>query len=139
AKDQKIDSPADFTQYKIRVPRARTTDTGVMEIPPEGTDIRRFDDDAPALRAMIGGQVDVAGTPAVIASEVQNRHPDTSAIQYVINEQLMAVTMKKDQPELLNAVNQFVADKIADGSLDKAFNKWLGTDLPDSVRNPVQQ
>lgn len=138
-KDVKIDSPADFTQYKIGVPRASTTDIGVMKIAPEGTDIRRFDDDASALQAMIVGQVDVAGTSTVIASEVQKRHPDKFAIQYVINEQLMAVTMKKDQPELLNAVNQFVADKIADGSLDKAFNKWLGTDLPDSVRNPVQQ
>src|SRR5690606_25992982 len=115
----KISSPEDFPKYRIGVPRASTTDIGVMKVAPKGTDIRRFDDDASALQAMIMGQVDVAGTSTVIASEVQKRHPDKFAIQYVINEQLMAVTMKKDQPELLNAVNQFVADKIADGSLDK--------------------
>lgn len=135
----KIDSPDDFTKYKIGVPRASTTDIGVMKIAPKGTDIRRFDDDASALQAMMVGQVDVAGTSTVIASEVQKRTPGKYEIQYVINEQLMAVTMKKDQPELLAAVNNFVAEKIADGSLDKAFNKWLGTDLPDSVRHPVAQ
>lgn len=131
-----INDPADFTKYKIGVPRASTTDIGVMKIAPEGTDIRRFDDDASALQAMIVGQVDVAGTSTVIASEVQKRHPDKFEVQYVINEQVMAVTMQKDRPELLATVNEFIKEKVADGSLDKAFQKWLGTPLPESVRAP---
>lgn len=128
-----VDSPADFTKYKIGVPRASTTDIGVMKIAPEGTDIRRFDDDASALQAMIVGQVDLAGTSTVIASEVQKRHPGKFEIRYVINEQVMGVTMQKDRPELEAAVNAFLKEKLADGSLDKAFEKWLGTPLPASV------
>lgn len=131
-----INDASDLTKYKIGVPRASTTDIGVMKVAPEGTDIRRFDDDASALQAMIVGQVDVAGTSTVIASEVQKRHPGKFEIQYVINEQVMAVTMQKDRPELLEAVNAFIKDKVADGSLDQAFEKWLGTPLPESVRAP---
>jgi len=45
----------------------------------------------------------------------------------------MGVTMQKDRPELEAAVNAFLKEKLADGSLDKAFEKWLGTPLPASV------
>jgi polar amino acid transport system substrate-binding protein len=39
--------------------------------------------------------------------------------------------MRPDQQELLDWVNQFVADISADGSLNEISQKWLGTDLPE--------
>lgn len=132
----KIGSPEDLTKYKIGVPRASTTDIGVMKIAPKGTDIRRFDDDASALQAMIVGQVDVAGTSSVIAADVQKRYPGKFQIQYVINEQVMGITMQYKRPELLAAVNGFIKKNVANGALDAAFKKWLNAPLPKSVVEP---
>lgn len=132
----KISSPEDFTKYKIGVPRASTTDIGVMKIAPKGTDIRRFDDDASALQAMIVGQVDAAGTSSVIAADIQKRYPDKFQIKYVINEQVMGITMQYKRPELLDAVNGFIKENVANGKLDAAFQKWLQVPLPQSVIAP---
>lgn len=128
-----IASPADFVKYKIGVPRASTTDLGVTKIAPAGTNIRRFDDDASALQAMMAGQIDAAGTSSVIAGQAQKRAPGQYQIKYVINEQLMGITMQKDRPELLAAMNEFVASNTANGKLGALFEKWVGTPLPASV------
>jgi polar amino acid transport system substrate-binding protein len=42
----------------------------------------------------------------------------------------MAVAMRKGQPELLKAVNDFVTKNTANGELNKLYKKWLDTDLP---------
>lgn len=131
----KISSPADFPKYKIGVPRASTTDIGVMKVAPKGTDIRRFDDDASALQAMVMGQTDAAGTSSVIAAEVQQRYPGKFQVKYVINEQLMGITMQYKHPELLAAVNGFIKTNLENGKLDGLFQKWLHTPLPKTVHD----
>ena len=133
-----ISSAEDLKNYKIGVPRASTTDMGVTKIAPAGTNIRRFDDDASALQAMMAGQVDLAGTSTAIASQAQKRAPGRFEIKYKINEQLMGITMRKDRPELLAAMNGFIATNVANGQLNQLFEKWIGTPLPDTVKKPAK-
>lgn len=132
-KNVTINSPEDLAKYKIGVPRASTTDLGVTKIAPPGTNIRRFDDDASALQAMMARQIDAAGTSSVIAAAAQKRAPGQYQIKYVVNEQLMAITMRQDRPDLLAAMNEFVATNLANNQLNGLFEKWLGTPLPESV------
>jgi polar amino acid transport system substrate-binding protein len=134
----KLSGPADFPKFKIGVPRASTTDIGVSKVAPEGTKLRRFDDDASALQAMLVGQVDAVGTSSVIAADVQKRFPGKYKVLYVVNEQVMAITMRKDRPELLKVMNQFVKTNVANGEFDKLFKKSLGTPLPQSVVKAAQ-
>ena len=136
--DVAISSPADFPKYKIGVPRASTTDLGVTKVAPEGTKLQRFDDDASALQAMLVGQIDAVGTSSVIAADVQKRYPGKYKVLYVINEQLMAITLRKDRPELLKAMNDFVAAEVESGKLNTLFEKWLNTPLPESVTQPAK-
>jgi len=133
----KIDSPDDFLKYRIGVPRASTTDIGVTKIAPQGIKLHRFDDDASALQAMLVGKIDAVGTSSVIAADMQKRHPGKYKVLYTINSQVMAITMKKDRPELLQAMNDFIATNLANGKLNALFEKWLGTPLPESVINPA--
>lgn len=131
----KISSPKDFPKYRIGVPRASTTDIGVTKVAPKGTKLHRFDSDASALQAMLVGQIDAVGTSSVIAAEVQKRYPGKYKVLYVINEQLMAIAMRKNRPELLKAMNKFIAADIANGKLNASFEKWLGNPLPKTVTN----
>ncbi|MBV2180557.1 MAG: transporter substrate-binding domain-containing protein [Castellaniella sp.] len=136
--DVKISTPADFPKYKIGVPRASTTDLGVTKVAPEGTKLHRFDDDASALQAMLVGQIDAVGTSSVIAADVQKRYPGKYKVLYVINEQLMAIAMRKDRPELLKAMNDFIAADLANGKLNTLFEQWLKKPLPQSVTQSGQ-
>src|SRR3546814_16382658 len=94
-----------------------------MKVAPAGTDIRRFDDDASALQAMIVGQIDAAGTSSVIAAELQKRYPDKFQIKYVINDQVMGVTMQYKRTELLSAVKDVIKANLAQGTLNTSFQK----------------
>lgn len=131
-----IESPQDFLKYSIGVPRASTTDIGVSKIAPEGTRLRRFDDDASALQAMLVGQIDAAGTSSVIAANTQKRFPGKYKVQYIINEQAMGITVQKNRPELLQALNEFIALNIANGTLNALFEKRISMPLPTSVTAP---
>src|SRR3546814_2852044 len=89
----KISTPADFPKYKIGVPRASTTDIGVMKVAPAGTDIRRFDDDASALQAVIVGQIDAAGTSSVRSEEHTSELQSLMRISYAV----FCLKKKKEQ------------------------------------------
>jgi polar amino acid transport system substrate-binding protein len=128
-----IKTAADFANYKIGVPRAGSADLGLIKIVPKGTDLRRFDDDASSLQALIVGQVDASGTSSVIAADVQSRYPGKYQIKYVINEQVMGITMQHGRPELLDVVNKFIKTNVDNGTLNTLFEKWIKTPLPKSV------
>ena len=42
---------------------------------PEGTEIRRFDDDASAMQALMSGQVDAIGCSTTVAAQIAKRVP----------------------------------------------------------------
>lgn len=128
-----IKTPADFVHYTIGVPRAGTADLGLMKVAPKGARIRRFDDDASSLQAMLVGQIDAAGTSSVIAADVQKRYPGKFEVKYVINSQLMGITMQYQRPELLAVVNKFVKNNLDNGGFNRLFEKWLHMPLPETV------
>jgi polar amino acid transport system substrate-binding protein len=129
-KDKTIKGPADIKPLKIGVARASTQDVALTAIAPQGTEIRRFDDDASAMQALISGQVDAIGCSTTVAAQINKREPGKYEPKFVLKQQEMAVAMRKGQPELLKAVNDFVTKNTANGELNKLYKKWLDTDLP---------
>ncbi|MGZ5180857.1 MAG: transporter substrate-binding domain-containing protein [Ramlibacter sp.] len=125
-----IKGPADLKPLKIGVARASTQDVALTQIAPQGTEIRRFDDDASAMQALIAGQVDAIGCSTTVAAQINKRQPDTFEPKFVLKQQEMAVAMRPGQDALLKAVNDFVAKNTANGELNKLYRKWLETDLP---------
>ena len=64
-----IKSAADLKGVRVGVARASTQDVAVTKAAPEGTEIRRFDDDASAMQALMSGQ-DVDHVLQAITSRV---------------------------------------------------------------------
>jgi len=130
AKKANIKAPADLKSVRVGVARASTQDIALTKIAPEGTEIRRFDDDASAMQALLSGQVDAIGCSTTVAAQLAKRAGDTFENKLVLKQQFMAVAMRQNQPELLKTVNEFVAKNTANGELNKLYHKWLQTDLP---------
>src|SRR5579871_3076506 len=57
AKTDAIKTNADMKNFVIGVPRSSVQDTQVTQGAPSGTTIRRFDDDAATIQALLSGQV----------------------------------------------------------------------------------
>ncbi|NML48527.1 transporter substrate-binding domain-containing protein [Ramlibacter sp. G-1-2-2] len=129
-KKDNIKGPADIKSLKIGVARASTQDVALTQIAPQGTEIRRFDDDASAMQALISGQVDAIGCSTTVAAQINKRQPGVYEPKFTLKQQEMAVALRPGQEDLLKAVNDFVAKNTANGELNKLYRKWLDTDLP---------
>jgi len=126
-----IKSAADLKTVRVGVARASTQDVAVTKAAPEGTEIRRFDDDASAMQALISGQVDAIGCSVTVAAQIAKRVPaNTFENKFNLLQQAMGIALRPGQDELTKAVNDFVARNTANGELNKLYQKWLGADLP---------
>ena len=129
-KKDAIKGPADIKSLRIGVARASTQDIALTQVAPKGTEIRRFDDDASAMQALISGQVDAIGCATTVAAVINKREPGKYEPKFVLKQQDMAVALRPGQTELLKAVNEFVEKNTENGELNKLYHKWLDTDLP---------
>ena len=134
-KKKTIKVPADLKGVRVAVARASTQDTALTAIAPEGTEIRRFDDDASAMQALMSGQVDAIGCSTTVAAQIAKRVGDAYENKLVLKQQFMAVAMRQAQPELEKAMNEFVSKNTANGELNKLYKKWLQADLPAMPAN----
>jgi polar amino acid transport system substrate-binding protein len=129
-KKDNIKGAADLKPIRVGVARASTQDIAVTQIAPQGTEIRRFDDDASAMQALISGQVDAIGCSTTVAAQIAKRAPNQFEPKFTLKQQEMAIAMRPGQDALLKSVNDFVAKETASGELNKLYRKWLETDLP---------
>lgn len=131
SKKVNIKTAADLKGHRVGVARASTQDVALTAIAPEGTEIRRFDDDASGMQALISGQVDAIGCSTTVAAQIAKRVPaNTFEQKMVLRQQVMGIVMRPGQEDLLKNVNAFVARNSSNGELNKLYNKWLQTDLP---------
>lgn len=129
-KKDAIKGPADIKSLRIGVARASTQDIALTQVAPKGTEIRRFDDDASAMQALISGQVDAIGCATTVAAVINKREPGKYEPKFVLKQQDMAIALRPGEAELLKAVNEFVEKNTKNGELNKLYHKWLDTDLP---------
>ncbi|MGN6581540.1 MAG: transporter substrate-binding domain-containing protein [Bordetella sp.] len=124
-------TPADLKGLRIGVARASTQDVAVTKIAPEGTQIRRFDDDASAMQALLSGQVDAIGCSVTVAAQIAKRAPAGQfETKFPLLQQNMAVALRPGDEALAKTINEVIAKNIANGELDKLYQKWLGASLP---------
>ncbi|QPF73038.1 transporter substrate-binding domain-containing protein [Roseateles sp. DAIF2] len=124
-----IKAPADLKNFKVGVARASTQDVALTAAAPAGTEIRRFDDDASAMQALMSGQVDAIGCSTTVAAQIAQRAGNAFENKFVLRQQQMAVAMRPGQEELLKTVDAFI-DKHRASELNAYYKKWLGTDFP---------
>ncbi len=126
---------AGLAGQSLAVARASTQDTGVTAVAPQGTDIRRFDDDASAVQALMSGQVRLIGLSNVVFSQVAGVAGDRFDKKFDLSSQVQGIAVAPGSDALLDQINAFVDQAKTDGTLDQIHQKWLGEPLPDFVRN----
>lgn len=126
-----ISKAEDLSGKSIGVARASTQDIAVTKIAPKDANIRRFDDDASAMQALLSGQVDAIGCSTTVAAEISKRTPDRFDNKFVLLQQEMAVALRPGEANTLKAVNEVIEANIKNGEFSKLYEKWLGSPLPE--------
>lgn len=131
-KGSKITGMEDLAKLRVGVTRAAAQDIAITAQAPKGTDIRRFDDDASAIQALLAGQVDAIGANTTYLLNIQKVNPNHDFEQkFVINRQYMGVAMRPGQKALNEWLNNVIDEAKASGQLNAISQKWTGLDLPE--------
>jgi polar amino acid transport system substrate-binding protein len=127
----KVSGPADLAGKTVGLARGALEDLEVSKVAPEGTIVKRFEDNNTSISAFLSGQVQLIAsgnaTMAVIAEKNPKRPP---LLKFKLKESGCYVGIAKDEAALKGKVNEVIASAKADGTLNQLSEKWLREPLP---------
>ena len=98
---------------------------------PRGTNAVRFEDDATSAQALIVGQVDAIGIPDTIGGDIAKTRPEANIeSKFHLFNQPNCMTVRKDQFELRQWLQNTIYFMKTSGELDDIAQKWTGSPIP---------
>jgi polar amino acid transport system substrate-binding protein len=129
-KSMNIKTPEDLKAVSISVARASTQDTAISAVAPPGTPLKRFDDDATALQALISGQVQAIGASNTILAQLSKDYPQLNIEPKItLREQANGMAFRKTDTALAEYANKFIAEIEQSGELSAINQRWFGIAL----------
>lgn len=121
----------DMGKLVIGVPRSSTQDTQVTQKAPKGTVIRRYEDDATTIQALLSGQVEAIGAIMTYVPRLNEQRPDTFEEKLEFQRLYIGACTRLGEQESNAVVNAFI-DKIrGNGELAEAYATWLKIPVPE--------
>ncbi len=130
AKSADVKTNADMKRFTIGVPRASVQDTQITKNAPEGTTIRRFDDDAATIQALMSGQVDAVGGNMFYIDRINQVKPGVFENKLEFTRLYNGACTRLGDKELNAAANGFVDQIVKNGVLAKAYTTWMKQSPP---------
>ena len=122
-----IKNAADLAGKSIGVTRGAIEDMELTKIAPNGTDIKRFEDNNATVSAFVSGQTQVVATGASVAGNMMAKNPTLDAeYKFTLKDSPNFIGVGKGEDALKAKVNAIVAAAKTAGDLDKMAMKWLG-------------
>lgn len=127
ARALQVKGPGDLAGKTIAVTRGAIEDQELTKIAPEGTSIRRFEDNNATVSAFVSGQVQLVATGASVAGNMMQRNPQLGAeYKLLLKDSPNFIGVAKGEDALRTRVNEILAAATAAGDLDNLSKKWLG-------------
>lgn len=125
----------DMKGKAITVTRGTTQDSDLTAMAAEkGFDVVRYDDDATLVTAALTGQAAAIATSATLVKQIAERNPDLAfETKFVVRIFNLAIGVRKNEPELLAKLDEWVATNLKNGKLGAIYEKYHGTPLPDEI------
>lgn len=126
-----VSKPEDLAGRMIGASRGSLEDLEITKLAPTA-DIRRFEDAAATMQALLSGQVELtASTNTVIAATVKRNPPMPPVLKFRMKVSPSYVGVRKNEPRLLDRINQLIVAKKQNGELNAVYQKWFGQALPE--------
>jgi polar amino acid transport system substrate-binding protein len=132
-KSMAITGFADLAGKKVATSRGTGMDTQLTR-EAKGANMVRYEDDATLMTAAITGQADIiGGTGAHLATVIEKNPGRQMEKKFVMQNFHAAIGLRKNEPELLAWLNQWVKANLANGTLNAIYKKYLKEDLPQDI------
>ena len=136
AKTATVKTNADMKSLVIGVPRSSVQDTMITKNAPEGTIIRRFDDDAATIQAVLSGQVQAAGANMFYLDRLNQSKPGVFESKLEFTRLYNGACGRLGDKAMNTALNAFIDQIRTNGVLAKAYTTWMHLSpptFPDSL------
>ena len=123
-----INGAADLTGKKVGVGLGTNYEQWLKQEVPKA-DIRTYEDDPSKFQDLRVGRIDAILIDRLAALEYAKKAKDTSLAGDAFSRLESGVTLRKGEPELLEAIDKALDKLRADGSLAKLSEKYFGADV----------
>lgn len=124
-KDSGIDSTEKLSGKKIGVQIGTTSEIEAKKISPDA--VQTYDDNVMAFEDLKAGRVEAIICDSPVGDYYAVQNPDFSVGFKINTNEFYGMGFAKDTPELVKAVNSALAAIKKDGTYDKIFTTWFGT------------
>lgn len=136
AKTAEVRTNADMGKLVIGVPRSSVQDTQITGNAPAGTTIRRFDDDAATIQALLSGQVQAVGANMFYLDRLNASKPGVFENKLEFTRLYNGACSRLGDKAMNAALNAYIDKARADGTLAAAYRTWMKQEapsFPDSI------
>ena len=127
--ESSITKPEDLKGKKVGVGLGTNYEQWLRANVP-GVDVRTYDDDPTKYQDLRVGRINAILVDRLAALDLVKKTGDTLAVAGApFSRQESGVAIRKDNPDLLAAINTAIAKMQKDGSLAKISEKWFGADV----------
>lgn len=135
ADDDSIHGPEDLNGKKIAT---NTTNAFIPWYEEQGVEVVGIDTSGEAIDLLLSGRVDFVGINVPVLNAYLQEHPDAAGKvkeAFVIpnSEDVIAIPVRKGEPEFLDAINAALAELREEGTLKEISEKYLGGDYTNSA------
>lgn len=132
-KSLEINGIEDLAGKTVAVTRGGPQDKIVSERAPQAR-VVRFDDEAASITAAASGQTDiVAITPPIIAAIAKRNPAREFETKFILQSYQLGMAMRKGQPELMGAVNEWIKTNLHNGKLNEIHMKYADVPVPQEI------
>lgn len=122
----------DLAGKEVGVTRGTVEDQLITTNAPKAN-IRRYEDVATLITAGVSGQVKYIATGLVSLDELNKKSGDRFESKFVMKDFMLAMGLRKGNPEFKAWLDQWVEKNLKDGKLNAIFQQYHHTDLSDQV------
>jgi polar amino acid transport system substrate-binding protein len=130
AKSDTVTKPEDVEGWEIGVPKSSSQDKAVTDTVGSSATVRRFDDDAATIQALISGQVKAVGGNQFYGQRLDAASAGTYERKINFLTTYNGVGTRLGEKDWNEAVNAFIEKIKANGELAAITKKWMAIDLP---------
>jgi polar amino acid transport system substrate-binding protein len=134
-KELKLGKAEELAGKTVGVTRGSIEDLELSKVIPASANLKRFEDNNSTIAAYLAGQVQLVATGNVVAATInaQSKRPRQLEQKFLIKNSPCYVGVNKDDPQLLEQVNQIIGKARKDGELNRISLKWLKTPLASTL------
>jgi polar amino acid transport system substrate-binding protein len=99
----------------------------------DASEVRGYPEGPDAIAAVTTGQVEASIVDEPVAADAVEKQGGVEIATTIPTNELYGIAISKENPELLDAVNQALTELKDDGTIQELYDKYLGTEAPDSV------